>query len=138
MYKNKEENLKISKGDIFYKKTNAELLNYLLNKNYNAWMKTYYLLTDTSFLWMAHIDSKVRNSWKNEIIGDKLIETYVGDENNLPSNFNIAFKYKTRLVFEKLDSCFIFRGVYKMSNKSSDSTVRYCEKISDTTNLFDF
>ncbi|MBQ8425895.1 MAG: hypothetical protein IJX17_07785 [Clostridia bacterium] len=135
---NKNEKLIISKGDRFYKRTNAELLNCLLNKNYKAWYKSYYLLTDTSFLWMAHIDSKVRNDWKNEFVGEKLIETYVGDENNLPSNFNIAFEFKTRLVFEKLEGCFIFRGVYKLMVKESKPEVRYFEKISDTTNLFDF
>lgn len=138
---NKNEKLIISKGDRFYKRTNAELLNCLLNKNYKAWYKSYYLLTDTSFLWMAHIDSKVRNDWKNEFVGGLLRESYVGDiddEKNKPQNFNMTFGFKTRLVFEKLKDCFIFRGVYKLMVKESKPEVRYFEKISDTTNLFDF
>ena len=42
-------------NDTIYAKTNAEFLNQLLNKNYQAWMKSSIKLPDGKLLWMIEL-----------------------------------------------------------------------------------
>ena len=129
----------IKTGDVFHFEKNFELLNYLFDKDYKGWMKTTYILTETSFLWMAYIDGSVRNGWKNEFVeSGKLKESFVGNVLDLPNNIDGSFDYKTRLVFEKRKDRFIFRGVYKMVEEETKRFSRIYEKIADTTTLFDY
>ena len=107
-------------GEIIYAKTNAELLNGLLGKNYKAWMRAGYLLGVGEMLWMPRLDGVVRAGWKNFMSNGKIIEEYVGGH-PYPSNIYDGLNIKRRGVFEKCDwgIYFIFRGVFEIEPRST-------------------
>ena len=109
-------------GATFHFQRNYELLNELLNKNYRAWMRSTYHLSDEEFIWMIAIDGKERNCWINSWKGEKIVEQYVGGRPE-PSNLYEGFNDKQRLVFEKCNNghelYFVFRGIFQMEEGSS-------------------
>ena len=60
-------------GEVIRVRTNAELLNELLGKNYRAWMKSVYDFGNNR-IWMIHIDNMPRNDWRNYKKGDVIVE----------------------------------------------------------------
>lgn len=63
---------------IIIAKTNAEFLNQEYGTDYKAFMKSRWSYTDNTWVWMVHLDSKVRNGWRNRIISeDEIWEEYV-------------------------------------------------------------
>jgi hypothetical protein len=117
-------------GEVIRVRTNSELLNELLGKNYARWMKSVYDFGDKR-IWMIHIDNKPRNGWKNYKKGDVIVE-----ENMRPNDtagLRTDVRHNTeRIVFSKHDSYFIFEGQYKYDKeKSKDSGIRYWVRVSD-------
>lgn len=129
-------------GDIFNYKTNFELLNTLFNKNYKGWMKCVYSLTSKYCIWFIRLDGKDKNGWRDTYNQkDTIIEEFVGDINDKPSNFN---EYKTnseyRAVFQIKDEPhkprkYVFIGLYKYISQESTEIRRIFRKFSDTAYL---
>lgn len=112
----------ITAGETFYLRRNYELLNYLFQKNYRAWMKCTFHLNYSKFIWMVTIDGKERNGWIDTWQNGKIIEQYV-DTYSEPSNLDEGFNAKQRIVFEKCNDAhgnyFIFRGIFQLEKGSS-------------------
>ena len=122
-------------GEVIRIKTNAELLNKLLGKNYKAWMKSVYDFGNKR-IWMIHTDNKKRNGWRNRKEGDIIIEEnlYPDDLTGLRSDVRHDTE---RIVFSKHGGYFVFEGQYKYDKeKSKDSEIRYWVKVSDEISLF--
>lgn len=105
----------IQAGEIFYAKTNAELLNGLLGTHYKRYMKAYRFLHNGEMLWMPRLDGKVRSGWRDTRGNVQIIEEYVGGP-PYPNEIDMGLVAKTRIVFEKCDreGYFIFRGVFEL------------------------
>lgn len=117
----------MKKGDIVRVKTNAELLNYLFNKDYKQWMKTTYEYND-HIVWMVHFDGEKRDGWKNHL-GEKLIIEENTDRLVKPPETYL----KKRIVFSKHNGYFIFEGIFKYDNvRSIPTSIRYYNLLSET------
>ncbi len=117
-------------GEVIRVRTNAELLNELLGKNYGAWMKSVYDLEDKR-IWMIHIDNKKRNDWRNYKRGDVIVEENMRPVDLTGLRSDVRHNVE-RIVFSKHDGYFIFEGKYRYDKeKSRDSEIRYWVKVSD-------
>ncbi len=117
----------IREGQMFYG-THADLLNELgfrtkQGLSFNGYQKGTYEIDYDTYVWMAHIDGKVRNMWKNTKKGEMIIE-----ENLDEKVHSIGITHDTRWVFEKFNGYLIFRGVYKL-RKGSTNKVRILDKV---------
>lgn len=126
---NTTNNSQIIEKQSFYYNTHAELLNYLLNKNYKAWMKSWYILNGSHAIWVIALDYQVRSGWRNRRDGDTIYENYVGKTiNRDPLN------YRNRLCFSIHNNgwqrIYIFEGVFKYIK--TENNTRIWQKISDT------
>ncbi len=140
----KGSNIKLKSGFVINCSTNSELLNYLFNKEYNGYMKYTYNSIDMScILWMISLDGKTsvagfRNYW----LENNIIEEYVGDLENKPSNFYNDKTIKPRYVFEKIidndKKYFVFKGIYQIDIPNSSDTRRVLKKVSSTATLEKF
>ena len=117
-------------GEVLQVRTNAGLLNYLLGKNYKAWMKSVCDYNDKR-IWMIHLDNQPRNGWKNYKNGNVIIE-----ENMCPNDLtglrtDVRHDVE-RIVFSKHNGYFVFEGIYKYDKaRSKDSEIRYWLRVSD-------
>jgi hypothetical protein len=117
----------MKKGDIVRVKTNAELLNYLFNKDYKQWMKTTYEYNN-HIVWMVHFDGEKRDGWKNHL-GEKLI---IEENTNRLVQEPKTYLQK-RIVFSKHNGYFIFEGIFKYDKeKSNPTSIRYYNLLSET------
>ena len=117
-------------GEVIRVRTNAELLNELLGKNYGAWMKSVYDLDDKR-IWMIHIDNKIRNDWRNYKSGDVIVEENMDPFDTTGLRTDVRHNVE-RIVFSKHNGCFVFEGIYKYDKeKSKDSEIRYWVKVAD-------
>ena len=117
-------------GEVINVRTNAELLNELLGKNYRAYMKSVYDLSDRR-IWMIHIDNKPRNDWKNYKKGGVIVEENLRPFDTSGLRADVRHNVE-RIVFSKYDGYFVFEGIYKYDKeKSKDSEIRYWVKVSD-------
>ena len=117
-------------GEVIRVRTNAELLNELLGKNYKAWMKSVYDFGNNR-IWMIHIDNKNRNDWRNykkdNIIVEENLRKYDFNRLRIDVGYNME-----RIVFSKHDGYYVFEGVYKYDKENStDNKIRYWVKVSD-------
>lgn len=138
--KNTKRNEIIKTGDTFPLSKHYQLINYLTGSNLSAYYQATYKLTNTYYMWIIALDNTERNGWKDSLLNDgRIKENYVGDRNNIPSNFGKTFDYTYKAVFEKTGESFIFKGVYKLNLKANITLFeRYYVKVSDTTSLYDF
>lgn len=140
----KGSNIRLKSGFVINCSTNADLLNYLFNKEYKGYMKCTYNSIDMScILWMIALDGKTsvagfRNYW----LENNIIEEYVGDLENKPSNFYNDKTIKPRYVFEKIidndKKYFVFKGIYQIDIPNSYDTRRVLKKVSSTATLEKF
>ena len=117
-------------GEVIRVRTNAELLNELLGKNYRAWMKSVYDFGNNR-IWMIHIDNMPRNDWRNYKKGDVIVEENMRPFDLTGLRSDVRHNVE-RIVFSKHDGYFIFEGIYKYDKeKSKDSEIRYWVKVAD-------
>ena len=129
----------ICRGDVFYARTNADLLNKFFNKKMKGYMKSIYGLTDTYALLMHVFGTVTPSGWLNREMSDgTVIAEFFGTKKIFPSHEGLPDE-RYRAMFEKRmeEGRFIFRGVYKLSSESTPNR-RVWIKVSDETNLYDF
>ena len=129
----------IHRGEIFYVRTNAELINKILGKNMKGYMKCIYPLTDTCALLMHTFDRVSTAGWLNrEMPNGTVVEQFVGNKKIYAAHEGLP-DHRYRVLFEKRkdEGRFIFKGVYKLAEEST-SNRRVWKKIADETNLFDY
>lgn len=135
-------------NDTIYAKTNAEFLNQLLNKNYQAWMKSSIKLPDGKLLWMIELkDDETASHWINNVQKDNpnvISELHVGKDYEYEHHGTYLDSIKRgidwddsdRVVFDKLQDSkrvrkYIFRGVFRLNKEKCSLTENVWEKISD-------
>ena len=98
--------------------TNAEFLNDNFGTNYNGYMRCTWTYQKNLKVWMIAFDGKERWGWKNTIAGDKVIEEYIGlEEERLKEHKSFEENY--RLIVDKSDNYKIL-GVYKYDRLNSN------------------
>jgi hypothetical protein len=111
--------------------TNAEFLNENFGTNYKAWMKCRWKYSSKLQVWMLEFDDKVRYGWKNDIVGNKIIENYVEPLSNM-IDAHKDFYEEYRLVVDKSQN-FKVLGVYKFDKENSNKlTHRIWVKVSNS------
>jgi|GEM_PF-6326450 len=118
----------VKEKQFFKYNTHAELLNYLLNKNYKAWMKSWHILNGSYAIWIISLDYQVRYGWRNRRTDDTIYENYVGKTINID-----PLNYRNRLCFSIHNNgwqkIYIFEGVFKYIK--TEKNTRIWQKISD-------
>lgn len=122
------EKVMLRNNPIKIARTNAELLNTVYGTNYKSWMRAAYHQSTSkkTMAWMATIDGRVRNGWKNVFNSsyNTIIEEYIGTKVINPPNLYEGTEYTTRAVFQKMrDSSgqyYIFRGMFELSLESNE------------------
>ena len=128
----------IRRGDVFYCRTNAELLNKLLGKHFAGFMKCHYPLTETYEIMLHEFDKVTTAKWLNQELSDgAVLERFVGDVKVFGQHDEIP--EKCRALFEKRreEGIFIFKGVYQLCEESTVNR-RVWKRIADETSLYDF
>ena len=133
-------------NDIIYAKTNADLINQLLNTNYKSWMRSSIKLPDEKRIWMIELGNFITPScWINQLISaDCISERHVGNNYEYQGHGtywdalqrNIAWDASDRVVFEKVQTStkirkYIFRGVFCLNMERSTLNENVWEKNSD-------
>ena len=120
-------------GQIIPVSTHAQLLNYLLKKDYKQWYKSTYRINDDTYIWIIHLDNTYRDGWKNWTEDDIIIERY---DTNKPKTktFERGLVLKHRLVFEIIgkgvERKYKFHGLYELI-MNEDEYSRVLTKESD-------
>lgn len=128
----------IRRGDVFYYRTNAELLNKLLGKHFAGFMKCHYPLTEMYEIMLYEFDKVTTAKWLNQELSDgAVLERFVGDVKVFRQHDELP--EKRRALFEKRreEGVFIFKGVYQLCEESTVNR-RIWKRIADETNLYDF
>ena len=119
--------------------THAELLNRLLDKDFEGYMKCTYNIDLLNTIWMIRLDGTVGpTGWANILIDDKrLIERCTLDECPKVAK-NIS--HQRRYVFEIVNSnygkrLYIFRGVFELAEEESDDSTRVWRLVSEMVNF---
>ena len=113
-------------NDIFYARTHADFLNKNFGTNYKAWMKCCYNLNSKYEVWMIRFDGKLRDGWKNTLLGDIIQDENCYYERKSWSGIPLPKTlYHTKLVFEIIDDNYdsrkyVFRGVYEYQKDISN------------------
>ena len=144
--KNEEENKKMEKqnvktGMLFYRRTNAELINGFFGTSYKQWMKCSYPLPEgglASLMWFTAFNGDIHSGWRNVLSadGNTIVEDFLGSTK--PSNVEFDPKDSIRLVLDKYKDLgrrvYEFLGVFKYDETESTSYHRVYRKIADETN----
>lgn len=144
--KNEEENKKMEKqnvktGMLFYRRTNAELINGFFGTNYKQWMKcSYKKLPEgvANHMWFTAFNGDIHSGWRNVLSadGNTIVEDFLGKTK--PSNVEFDPSENIRLVFDKYMDLgrrvYEFLGVFKYDKTESTSYHRVYKKIADETN----
>ena len=139
--KNKMEKQNVKTGMLFYRRTNAELLNGFFGTNYKQLMKCSYKKLpegSASLMWFTAFNGDIHSGWRNVLSadGNTIVEDFLGKTK--PSNVEFDPKESTRLVFDKYMDLgrrvYEFLGVFKYDENESTSYHRVYRKIADETN----
>lgn len=128
----------IRRGDVFYCRTNADLLNKLLGKHFTGFGRCHYSLTKTYEIMLHQFDKVSSAMWLNQELSDgTVLERFVGDVKVFRQHDELP--EKRRALFEKRreERIFIFKGVYRLCEGSTINR-RVWKRIADETNLHDF
>lgn len=128
----------IRRGDVFYCRTNAELLNKLLSRKYVRFDRGSCSLTETYEIILHEFDKVTTAKWLNQELSDgTVLERFVGDVKVFRQHDELP--EKRRALFEKRreEGIFIFKGVYQLCEESTIDR-RIWKRIADETNLYDF
>lgn len=128
----------VRRGDVFYCRTNADLLNKLLGKHFAGFMKCHYPLTETYEIMLHEFDKVTTAKWLNQELSDgTVLERYMGDVKVFGQHDELP--EKCRALFEKRreEGIFIFKGVYQLCEESTVNR-RIWKRIADETSLYDF
>ena len=119
--------------------THAELLNRLLGKDFDGYMKCTYNIDCLNTVWMIRLDGTVGpTGWANVLIDDKrLVERCALDE--CPKTANPA-SHQRRYVFEIVNSnygkrLYVFRGAFEYAPEESDSSTNVWRLVSEMVNF---
>ena len=144
--KNEEENKKMEKqnvktGMLFYRRTNAELINGFFGTNYKQLMKcSYKKLPEglANHMWFTAFNGDIHSGWRNVLSadGNTIVEDFLGKTK--PSNVEFDPSENIRIVFDKYMDLgrrvYEFLGVFKYDKTESTSYHRVYRKIADETN----
>ena len=128
----------VRRGDVFYCRTNAELLNKLLGRKYVQFERCFCSLTETYEIILHEFDKVMTAKWLNQELSDgTVLERYVGDVKVFRQHDELP--EKRRALFEKRreEGIFIFKGVYQLCEESTVNR-RIWKRIADETSLYDF
>ena len=128
----------IRRGDVFYCRTNAELLNKLLGRKYVQFERCSCSLTETYEIILHEFDKVTAAKWLNQELSDgTVLERFVGNVKVFRQHDELP--EKRRALFEKRreEGVFIFKGVYQLCEESTIDR-RIWKRIADETNLYDF
>lgn len=113
----------IRRGDVIRARTNAELLNKLLGKNYKAYMKCRYPVGEGVAILLHEFDVVTPAGWQNTESEDgTVVERYCKrDDEKLKSHRGVPWGER-RILFEKrrAEECFIFKGVFELPAPDSE------------------
>lgn len=119
--------------------THAELLNKLLSKDFNGYMKCTYNIDCLNVIWMIRLDGAPANSGFANVLTDdgKLVERCVLDECPKPQK---SVAHQRRYVFEIVNSnygkrLYIFRGVFELVEDESDDRTSVWRMVSEMVNF---
>lgn len=119
--------------------THAELLNRLLGKSFDGYMKCTYSIDCSHVIWMIRLDGTVGpTGWANVLIDDKkLIERYTLDECPKATK---DVKHQRRYVFEIVNSnygkrLYVFRGAFELAEEESDNGTNVWRLVSEMVNF---
>lgn len=128
----------IRRGDVFYCRTNAELLNKLLGKHFAGFMKCHYPLTETYEIMLHEFDKVTTAKWLNQELSDgTVLERYVGDVKVFRQHDKLPEKHRALFEKRKKEGTFVFKGIYRLCEESTIDR-RIWKRIADETNLYDF
>ena len=119
--------------------THAELLNKLLSKDYNGYMKCTYNIDVLNVIWMIRLDGTPGpTGWANVLIDDgRIVERCVLDECVKPTK---GISHQRRYVFEIVNSntgkrLYVFRGAFELAEDESDDKAKVWKLVSETVNF---
>lgn len=121
-------------GEIVRVNHHVDLLNYLLNREYKGFYKSYLRIDNNTMIWMVHFDNKLRQGWCNKIVGNRIIEEF-HNVKKAPTNIGVGTTLTRRIVFEITNNGYKFLGVYEFDAANSNLIHRELVKISDTYNF---
>lgn len=128
----------IRRGDVFYCRTNAELLNKLLGRKYVQFERCSCSLTETYEIILHEFDKVMTAKWLNQELSDgTVLERYVGDVKVFRQHDELPEKRRALFEKRKKEGTFVFKGVYRLCEGSTVDR-RVWERIADETNLYDF
>ena len=128
----------VRRGDVFYCRTNAELLNKLLGKHFAGFMKCHYPLTETYEIMLHEFDKVTTAKWLNQELSDgTVLERFVGDVKVFRQHDKLPEKHRALFEKRKKEGTFVFKGIYRLCEESTIDR-RIWERIADETNLYDF
>ena len=128
----------VRRGDVFYCRTNADLLNKLFGKHFAGFMKCHYPLTETYEIMLHEFDKVTTAKWLNQELSDgTVLERFVGDVKVFWQHDKLPEKHRALFEKRKKEGTFVFKGVYRLYEGSTIDR-RVWERIADETSLYDF
>ena len=131
-------------GYCIHAKTHAEFLNQILRKDYKAWMKSCYHLSDGKMIWMIQLGDFISETgWINKLTTPKKIKekhvtlTFDFRHNTYKNALQTGqyFNCSDRVVFDviknKRDRVYVFRGVFRLNKQESSSNENVWDLIKD-------
>ena len=119
--------------------THAELLNRLLGKNFDGYMKCTYNIDCLNAIWMLRLDGTVGSTgFANVLLDDRrLVERCVLDECPKAAK---SVLHQRRYVFEIVNSnygkrIYVFRGAFEHVPEESDSNTNVWRLVSEMVNF---
>ena len=119
--------------------THAELLNRLLDKSFDGYMKCTYNIDPMNVIWMIRLDGTVGTTgWANVLTDNgRLIERCVTDD---CSKVTKRVGHQRRYVFDILNAnygkrIYVFRGVFEYAEDESDDSTNVWRLVSEMVNF---
>ena len=131
-------------GYCIHAKTHAEFLNQILRKDYKAWMKSCYHLSDGKMIWMIQLGDFIsKTGWINKLatpkeIREKHVHLIFDHQHNTYKNalqtgqyFNCSDRVVFDVIKNKRDRVYVFRGVFRLNKQESSSNENVWDLIKD-------